>query len=170
MCLPLPFTSLNEVTMTFTRNQIYALIALAFGFGLVILVGFAAVLFLLGNDGTDTITVTVTPPDNIPDVVNLALADMQIRYNREISLADLDSYDWDVQRFVDSSLGCPQPNQTYNPVETDGYVIVLVYENMIHEYHIGVDGQPLVYCDVVGGVPAPTVDPLLPTPTATLMN
>ena len=154
--------------MTFTRNQIYALVALAFGFGLVILVGLAAFLFLLGDDD-ESIMVTATP-DNIPAVVNLALADMQIRYNREISLADLDSYDWDAQRFADSSLGCPQPNQTYNPVETDGYVIVLVYQDMIHEYHIGVDGQPLVYCDVVGGVPAPTVDPLLPTPTATLMN
>ena len=156
--------------MRFTRQQTYALIAIAFGFGLVILVGIAAMLFVLGGDD-DAIMVTVTPPDNVPDVVNLALADLQIRYNTEISLADLDTYDWYTQRFTDTSLGCPQPNQTYNPVEIDSYIIMMVYQNTIHEYHIGVDGQPLVYCEgLTGSVSTPTLDLFVPTPTATITS
>ncbi len=46
----------------------------------------------------------------------------------------------------DGSLGCPQPDMQYTQVTTDGSIIELSVDGVIHRYHSG-GSQPPFLCD-----------------------
>ena len=85
------------------RQQLQPFLPLIFGVGLLLLAGMATILFLIGEG--EPIEPVVPDNDNIPDAVTVALADLEFRTGDELTLSDLDSYDWQAQRFNDTSLG-----------------------------------------------------------------
>jgi hypothetical protein len=146
------------------REQLQPLIAFIFGVGLLLLAGLAVILFLISEG--DPVETVIPDTDTIPDAVMVALTELETRTGNAITLNDLDSFDWQTQRFSDTSLGCPVQGQTYTQVATDGYIMVLVYENQIHEYRSGIDGTPLVYCEqIVPVVPTTAPDVIVVTAT-----
>jgi hypothetical protein len=147
------------------REQLQPLVPVIFGVGLLLLAGLAVILFLI-SEGEPVETV-VPDTDTVPDAVMVALTELEARTGNAITLNDLDSFDWQTQRFNDTSLGCPVQGQTYTQVATDGYIMVLVYENQIHEYRSGIDGTPLVYCEQIVPV-VPTTAPNTIVVTATV--
>ena len=150
------------------REQLQPLVPFIFGVGLLLLAGIAVILFLVtqGEPVQTVVPDTDAGSGTVPDAVMFALADLEFRTGDAISLNNLDSYDWQTQRFSDTSLGCPVAGETYTQVATDGYIIVMVYNNEIHEYRTGVDGVPLVYCEqIVPVVPTTAPDVIVVTAT-----
>jgi hypothetical protein len=146
------------------REQLQPLVPFIFGVGLLLLAGLAVILFLISEG--DPVETVIPDTDTIPDAVMVALTELETRTGNAITLNDLDSFDWQTQRFSDTSLGCPVQGQTYTQVATDGYIMVLVYENQIHEYRSGIDGTPLVYCEqIVPVVPTTAPDVIVVTAT-----
>jgi hypothetical protein len=152
------------------REQLQPLVPFIFGVGLLLLAGLAVILFLISEG--DPVETVIPDTDaglgTVPDAVMVALTELEARTGNAITLNDLDSFDWQTQRFSDTSLGCPVQGQTYTQVATDGYIMVLVYENQIHEYRSGIDGTPLVYCEQIVPV-VPTTAPNTIVVTATVV-
>ena len=77
------------------------------------------------------------------DMVALAqrhLAEQLDLDTRRIQVVDVSSYTW-----VDSSLGCPQPGETYPAITIEGYRIVLSAGDQQYIYHT--DTTQLIPCD-----------------------
>ncbi len=62
--------------------------------------------------------------------------------------------------FPDSSLGCPEADEAYLPVVTDGSVIELVVDGVVYRYHTGGDLTEPFFCEE----PARDESPLDGTP------
>jgi hypothetical protein len=103
-----------------------------------------------------------TPPAQIND----ALADLSARAGRTITLAAMDSWNWTQTNYPDTSLGCPQPGQTYAQVLTNGYQFIFVYNGATFDYRASADGAILFLCSGPATVPPPRVLPTN-TPVAT---
>ncbi len=101
----------------------------------------------------------------VPDAINDALADLSTRAGYVITLSDLAGWHWSEQNYLDTSLGCPQPGETYRPVITRGYQFQLNYQGTIYDYRVSANRQILILCSPVAPVtPTPTIIP--PSPTA----
>ena len=69
--------------------------------------------------------------------VELAIMDLSIRISMKpesVTMISVESMLW-----PDSSLGCPQPNETYAQVQTEGYLVRLEAIDKIYEYHTNTD-------------------------------
>jgi len=80
---------------------------------------------------------------------------------RRVRLVDVQPFRW-----TDSSLGCPLPGQTYVPVLSDGYRVVLAVGDAVYYFHTDFDRA--LPCDIglerlPEGTPLPTIPPT-PTP------
>jgi hypothetical protein len=93
-----------------------------------------------------------TPPID-PDVggqvspairfVGLAMTDLAQRLG--VAAFEIEPGPIEERVWPDASLGCPQPGQVYQQVETRGYAIVLLVDEAHHVYHT--DLTRLVYCE-----------------------
>ena len=103
-----------------------------------------------------------TPPSSLND----ALADLSSRAGQTLTLDDLTSWTWQSRTYPDSSLGCPQTGQTYQPVATEGYQFILVYNGATFDYRAPVAGGNVFLCSGPAAIPQATARPTnTPVPT-----
>ena len=77
--------------------------------------------------------VTPAPEPEINPLVELAIQDLATRLNLDpelVTVIDIKPVTW-----PDSSLGCPQEGMMYAQVETDGYLIHVLADSQLYEYH-----------------------------------
>jgi hypothetical protein len=102
-------------------------------------------IFSTPSQGNNTDTELSTPlPDNVQNLLDTAKADLAQQLSiplSEINLVMALEATW-----PDSSLGCPQPGAAYAQVLTDGFLIRLEANGIIHEYHGDTNGQ-VVSCE-----------------------
>ncbi len=67
--------------------------------------------------------------------LDLAVCDLAVRL--KIDAADIRPQNIESFNFADTSLGVPEPGQVYLTVITPGYVINLVADGTVYEYHAG---------------------------------
>ena len=89
---------------------------------------------------TDTLLATDPVAAELVLLAQRRLADELDLPVRRITLLDVVPVTW-----LDSSLGCPQPDQTYVAVEVEGYRIVLGVGSSFYIFHT--DPERLIACD-----------------------
>lgn len=98
-----------------------------------------------------------------PDAINDALADLSTRAGTTVTLDNLSDWEWAQQTYPDTSLGCPEPEQTYNQVATNAYRFLLTYNGVTYDYRVSADRNTLILCTTptTTATPAqtPTVGP-----------
>ena len=100
---------------------------------------------------TPTIQTESTPPeDSLAEVDPIAaelvvLAQSQVSNQTELPTSRIRLVSVEVIRWTDTSLGCPQPDQTYESAEIDGYRIVLAAGDNSYIFHT--DFDRVVACD-----------------------
>lgn len=86
---------------------------------------------------------TTSQLSNVPtETVLTAIDDLAERLDvepREVRLIESEEVVWD-----DASLGCPDPNVTYDTSTESGYRIVLNHGERAFDYHAGADGEPFL--------------------------
>lgn len=121
-----------------------------------------AALFMIGIVGASA-------QSDVPSQIDAALADLSERVGASVALTDLDAFEWRAERYNDSSLGCPQPGQSYLQVITEGFQFVLGYQGNTYDYRVSSRNSAVLLCSVVDGAqitpPAvtPTVQPAVIT-------
>ncbi|NWF69844.1 MAG: hypothetical protein HXY40_12235 [Chloroflexi bacterium] len=75
----------------------------------------------------------------------VALAQRRLAQELDLPLRRIQLVDLRLVRWTDSSLGCPQPEQTYTPMQIDGYRIVLSVGERQYVFHT--DFDRLIPCD-----------------------
>jgi hypothetical protein len=78
--------------------------------------------------------------------IDIAVADLAKRLS--IDAANVAVTSATLQVWPDSSLGCPQPDQQYSQVQTDGSLIVLTVDAETYRYHAGGSTTPFL-CEPV---------------------
>jgi hypothetical protein len=105
-----------------------------------------------------------------PDAINDALADLSARAGTTVTLASLSNWSWRQGNYPDTSLGCPQPGQTYVRKITNGYQFLLVYNGATYDYRVSADRSIVLLCNPPAVPPTTTPIPAgatpPPTPTA----
>ncbi|MBN1965917.1 MAG: SH3 domain-containing protein, partial [Anaerolineae bacterium] len=81
-----------------------------------------------------------------PDAINDALADLSTRVGRNVTLDDLDGWEWTQSNYADTSLDCPQPGQYYFRVITNGYRFLLTFNGVTYDYRVSADRSILILC------------------------
>jgi hypothetical protein len=99
-----------------------------------------------------------------PQAVLDALAALNQKLGTNLILANLTSWNWEQKNFPDTSLGCPQPGQTYTQVVTSGFIVQLSYNGTTYDYRVAADRSRVFLCSPGGGAPAPSVT-TTPAPT-----
>ena len=94
-----------------------------------------------------------------PDALASALADLGQRAGRVITLEDLSDWQWSRATYPDTSLGCPQPGQSVAQVQTEGYRILLTYNDAVFDYRAPVAGGAAFLCSGPEQVPPPPAQP-----------
>ncbi len=84
-----------------------------------------------------------TPPQEINDALN----NLNTRLGTNLTLNDLQSFEWEARTYNDTSLDCAQPNTTYTQVVTDGYRFLLEYNNVVYDYRVTEDGTSVILCN-----------------------
>ena len=74
--------------------------------------------------------------------IDIAVADLAKRLS--IDATDVGVTSATLEVWSDSSLGCPQPDQQYAQVETDGSLIVLTANGKTYRYHAGGSRTPFL--------------------------
>lgn len=80
-----------------------------------------------------------------PEVINLALADLNERLGTNLTLNDF-NWSWAQETFNDTSLGCPQEGQVYAQQQIVGYRFEFIVEATLYDYRVSADGELLVFC------------------------
>lgn len=89
---------------------------------------------------SSTTTETVLPAEQ--ELVDNAVADLAERLGigrEEVALVQVESITW-----PDAALGCPEEDQMYAQVITEGHRIVLGHDERIYVYHAGGDQPPFL--------------------------
>ncbi|MBN1203149.1 MAG: hypothetical protein JXJ20_14965 [Anaerolineae bacterium] len=102
-----------------------------------------------------------------PEVVNDALKALSEKLGVTITISDVSQWYWEQKNFPDASLDCPLPDQTYAQVQTNGYIVQLVYNGVLYDYRITGNRQTIFLCKPDGGAPGGTETPATATPTFT---
>jgi hypothetical protein len=97
-----------------------------------------------------------------PASIDAALADLNARLGTAVTRDQLDNWTWAQQRFNDTSLGCPQPDQGYAQALTRGYIFTFTYDNIVYDYRADEQGS-FFLCSITPLPIMPTQIP--PTPT-----
>jgi hypothetical protein len=74
--------------------------------------------------------------------IDIAVADLAERLSVDPTAIGVSSATLEV--WSDASLGCPQPDQQYAQVETDGALIVLTADGKTYRYHAGGSRTPFL--------------------------
>lgn len=93
------------------------------------------------------LTVAVSAQANPPQEINDALNNLNTRLATNLTLNDLQSFEWEARTYNDTSLDCAQPNTTYTQVVTDGYRFLLEYNNVVYDYRVAEDGMSVILCN-----------------------
>jgi WD40 repeat protein len=91
-----------------------------------------------------------------PPLILNALAALNSSLDTSLVLNDLMAYSWAEEIFADTSLGCPQPGQSYEPISTRGFVFIFVYNTITYDYRAASDGTSLFLCESTPLQAAPT--------------
>lgn len=86
-----------------------------------------------------------------PEQIQPALNDLAVLRDEEITLNDIDAYEWQAVTYEDASLGCPRTGRQYAQVVTEGFQFRLEYENIIYDYRVSEDGEIVVLCTMSDG-------------------
>lgn len=114
-------------------------------------------------------TTAVFAQENPPDVINAALADLNQQTGAALTLESPElQWSWAQETYPDASLGCPQPDQMYAQVVTEGYLFLFTYRGQTYDYRAPVDGQMAILCSSYPAQTLPlaeaTADPLAANP------
>lgn len=101
-----------------------------------------------------------------PAEIQFALDALSQQVGTTVELDDLDRWVWEGTNFNDTSLGCPQPGQTYAQVLTPGYIFTLTYQGITYDYRVSEDGTIVLLCESGQALPTPTFPPEVETPAA----
>ena len=82
--------------------------------------------------------------------IDIAVADLAKRLS--IDEARISVTSATLQEWSDSALGCPQPDQQYAQVSTDGSLIVLTADSKTYRYHAGGSRAPFL-CELTSKEP-----------------
>lgn len=103
-----------------------------------------------------------------PPIMPVVLADLSERVGQPVTIADFDDWRWSQRTYEDTSLGCPQPGEEYEPDPTMGYRVLIWYRGATYDYRVTRNGALLTLC-LLGSVSesgSPTATPATsPTPT-----
>jgi len=93
-------------------------------------------------------TIIPDPPD--PGVMQFVItAKEDLAERLKVSVDDIGLVEFALVTWGDPSLGCPQPDMRYKQVPVDGYLIRLVYEGQVFNYHGGGSQDPFL-CETSG--------------------
>ncbi len=96
----------------------------------------------LGGGPQDLVT-DASPPSNVEEAVEVAVADLSTRLGiqvDEIDVAEASKHTWS-----DGSIGCPEPGRMYTQALTPGFRVILASGEDEYAYH-GATGRSLFYC------------------------
>lgn len=99
-----------------------------------------------------------TTGQDIPQVVNQAVADLSGRVGVQLTLNDIWQWQWSGDVYPDASMGCPQPGQTYAQVMTGGFQFLLTYGQTTYDYRVSDDGTNVILCQTYPVGTAPDLD------------
>jgi uncharacterized protein YgiM (DUF1202 family) len=114
-----------------------------------------------------------------PAAINDAVRALSQELGIPLTLDQIWQWRWVGEIFPDTSLGCPQPGQTYPQVLTNGFQFLLTYAGTTYDYRVSADRQIVFLCRSfpagteppaliapAPAVPAPAVpvDPAVPQP------
>ena len=80
-------------------------------------------------------------------LVDAGLTYLSAQLARPITRSQLTRWTWEEVVWPDSSLGCPQPDQTYEGFPVRGYNITLEYMGTAYELHMTPDGSTIMPCN-----------------------
>ena len=98
--------------------------------------------------------------DNTPEEVDTVLLDLSEKLGVTLTQNNITSFTWAGESFPDTSLDCPQPDEVYSQVVTQGYQIDIVYQDVTYDYRVSQGGDIVVLCSP----PADEVTPIVSTP------
>ncbi len=101
---------------------------------------------------------------NAPEPINAALADLSTRANRNVTLAQVDKWNYQQSVYPSPALGCPQPGVAYADVITSGFQFIITYAGTIYDYRVSDDQSIVILC---GTALAPVAAPPCPPPDDT---
>ncbi|SRR5258706_2896661 len=102
-------------------------------------------------------------------VVNAAYEALSKQLGKTITANDRTLYVWTQTFYPDTSLGCPQPGQTYVQKDTNGYQVTITYENIVYDFRAFGDGTGMFLCAAVqstGDLPKFSTDGKVDEPVA----
>lgn len=104
-----------------------------------------------------------------PPAVNAALAALNAQLGANLTLDDLDSWQWTQRNFPDRSLDCPVEGYTYPQFSTNGTIVLLVYNGVQYDFRVYTSNLQVFQCTpnsgAPGGVPADSATQSAPTTT-----
>jgi len=104
--------------------------------------------------------------DDTDALLDAALALLSEQLGFPLSREHLSAWTWEEVFWPDTSLGCPQPDQAYDQVQTRGYEFHLTYSESVYEIHLTPDGASAVFCGVESAAPPVTATPSPSAPQA----
>jgi uncharacterized protein YraI len=112
---------------------------------------------------------TAFAQEEAPVVVERALEALSERVGQPVTLGNLTEFSWVGEIYPDTSLGCPQPEETYAQVMTSGFQFLLTFQGVTYDYRVSADGDIVIFCEADGvAVPdaAPVADEAVTCPGA----
>ncbi len=86
-----------------------------------------------------------------PPEIGAAVAALSARVGTTLTAETLDSFTWSAQTFADTSLDCPQPDQAYAQIQTNGFQFLLVYQGQSYDYRVTTGGGAVILCSTGAG-------------------
>ncbi len=102
----------------------------------------------------------------IESLLDVAVTRLGEQLGTSLTRSDLANWTWQEKIFANASMDCPQPDQVYAEVLTQGYIFLLQYQGATYEYHVSADGQAVTFCGSAAAPPATPV-PATTVPQAT---
>jgi hypothetical protein len=121
---------------TLSRRIIFSGIA-------VIVVALILVLLVLNRSGLPLFG--TASGNNLPTVLNSTYASLSQTLGKAVSSGN-SVYTWNLATYPDTSIGCPQPGQSYVQTSTDGFKIVITFEGYAYDFRAKSDGSVLFLC------------------------
>lgn len=89
-------------------------------------------------------------------IIDAVFNDLSQRLGRSLTRKNVDTWDWTEDVYPDTSLGCPQPGQTYVKGSTRGYRITITYRGVVYDYRVVKDTGAFFRCSPLDSSAAPT--------------
>ncbi len=90
---------------------------------------------------------TPSPAVNAEELVNIGIAYLNSQLGTTITRRDLSRWTWEAMTWPDTSLGCPQPDGTYDSsAPVPGYVLTIEYVDRVYELHLTADRRTIMPC------------------------